>query len=174
MKKLLPAAIAAATILFASASPAAAATTGVYQVGTGTPIAGATASLNRQATGVDLSLSTLELPGHHVVTLWWFVFNHPEYCAHGFGFCQCGPGDLAVNGGNPAVTSSLVYATGAKVGASGRAGFDAHLKKNDTKGAAFGPGLVSPSGAEIHIGLRDDGTDGQPGTFIQFTAFPAS
>ena len=174
MKKLPLAALAAASLVLAAASPAAAATTSVYLVGTGTPVAGATASLDRQAKGVDMGLRTLDLPAGHVVTVWWFVFNHPEYCTHGFGFGQCGPNDLAPNGGDPSVTSSMVYATATTVGGAGRAGFDAHLKTNVATRAVFGPGLVNPIGAEIHIGLRDDGLDGQPGPFIQFTAFQAS
>lgn len=173
MKKLRLAVIAAASIVFAAASPAVAATTGVYQVGALTPVAGASASLSRQSKGVSLDLHTLELPPGHAVTVWWFVFNHPESCTHGFGFGQCGPGDLAPYGGDPAVNSSVAYAAGTTVGGAGRAGFDAHLKTNDTTGAAFGPGLANPTGAEIHVGLRDDGTDGQPGGYIQFTAFPA-
>jgi hypothetical protein len=150
-----------------------------------TAVTGARSTLLRQASGVEMSLKTLELASDHAVTAWWFVFNHPESCSHGTELGQCGPGDLAPFGGDASVESSLVYASGHRVGESGRATFAAMLAANDAADAVFGPGLTNPFGAEIHLGLRDHGPGDVPAriggfgdchpdcVFVQFSAFPA-
>jgi hypothetical protein len=132
-----------------------------------------------------MNLATLELAPDHAVTVWWFVFNHPERCSHGTELGRCGPGDLAPFGGEASVESSLIYATGHRVAASGRAGFAAKLAVNDATNTVFGSGLTNPFGAEIHLGLRDHGPGDAPAgasgfedchpvcVFVQFSAFPA-
>lgn len=65
----------------------------------------------------------------------------------------------AVRGNDSAVTSVL-YAAGHVVGGSGRATFSGRLATGDTDGALWGPGLVNPTTAEIHLVVRDHGPKG--------------
>jgi hypothetical protein len=143
------------------------------------PVIGAQSTLTRHSSGASINFTTNSLAAGHAVTLWWFVFNHPENCTHGTVLGHCGPGDLAAD---RSVDPSLVYGTGLRVGLLGLASFDTSLSMNDATRAAFGPGLTNPLGAEIHVGLRDDGPAGIPAdfgdchpdcVFVQFSAFPA-
>ena len=55
------------------------------------------------------------------------------------------------------VYGSVLFATGNVVDEDGEGSFGAHLKVGDTDGALFGPGLVYPRDAEIHIVVRHHG-----------------
>jgi hypothetical protein len=104
-----------------------------------------------------MTIQTSGLPAGDAVTAWWVVFNSPQNCdgpSPGHPF-QCGPSDL-FKAGNPA-GASMLFATGHVVGSDGAAGFGAHLQVGDTGGALFGPGLVHPRTAHIHVVLRDHG-----------------
>ena len=200
MKKLVTALLVGAMLVPGAAASARSATTGqatasVFRITDPTfqaavywdptPVTGARSTLLRKASGVEMEVKTQELAPDHAVTVWWFVFNHPERCSHGTELGRCGPGDLAPFGGDPSVETSLVYATGASVAESGRASFAAGLAANDAAGAIFGPGLTNPFGAEIHLGLRDHGPGAVPAgiggfgechpdcVWVQFSAFRA-
>jgi hypothetical protein len=115
--------------------------------------------LTRNASGVSATVHTSELPAGDAVTVWWVVFNHPEYCTHGSGAVSCGEGDLLLFGGDPRVEGTVVYATGHVIGGSGMGNFGAHLSVGDTSGVLLGvgPGLTNPEGAEIHLVVRSHG-----------------
>jgi len=147
-------------------------------------IAGARSTVLRKASGLEMNLETASLAPAHMVTMWWFVFNHPENCTHGTELGRCGPGDLAPFGGDASVESSVVYGTGHQVDGSGRSAFAARLSTNDASQAIVGPGVTNPLGAEVHLGLRDHGAGPFTGptgfgdchpecVFVQFSAFPA-
>lgn len=198
MRKLLLGTVVAAVVVAGMVAPAHATDSGktarpVYRVTDPTfekavywnplPLLGAGSVLTRQASGVSIWFNTNSLPRGHAVTLWWFVFNHPENCTHGTVLGHCGPHDLAILGGDPSVESSLVFGTGRVVDRWGLASFSSSLSAGDTSSAAFGPGVTNASGAEIHVGLRDDGVATAPPQlgfsicggcpFVQFSAFPA-
>jgi hypothetical protein len=129
--------------------------TSVRSFADGSVVAGSSASVVRSGAGVSATLSTERLSPGDVVTMWWIVFNHPENCAgpssaHPF---QCGASDL----GNPAVEASVLFATGRVISETGSGDYGAHLSVGDTRGALFGPGLLLPKTAHIHLVLRDHG-----------------
>jgi hypothetical protein len=130
-------------------------TTAVRSFSDGSVIPGSSAGLIRTDTGVSATLATSGLPAGDVVTMWWVVFNHPENCSgpsagHPF---QCGRSDL----GNPAVEASVLYAAGRITSDGGAANYGAHLSVGDTSGALFGPGLLFPRSAHVHLVLHDHG-----------------
>lgn len=144
----------------ATATPAAAqagATANVYRFADGSQVAGAWSSLTTTDAGAEMTLHTSDLPAGHTVTVWWVVFNQPQNCSHPEAGLRCGPGDLPIFGGDDSAVTSIVYAAGHEVGASGRATFAGHLGTGDTTGALFGPGLTNPTGADIHLVVRDHG-----------------
>lgn len=125
----------------------------LYRFVDGQPVATSAASLRTNASGATMSLRTAELD-RGAYTVWWVVFNHPEHCTDPYSpDIECGEGDLFAE----AVQASVLYATGNVVGGSGRSGFGAHLKTDDTSSALFGPGLTNPTQAEIHAVLRTHG-----------------
>ncbi len=137
-----------------------------------TPVEGAEAILIRMEHGISMSLDTVGLPPGHTFTIWWVIFNSPDNCFDGL----CGLDDvflLDANGqfsldadgmpiGNTpareaAVISSL-RATGNISNDKGDAYFRAHLPIGDiTDDVVFGPGLLDPMKAEVHLILRSHG-----------------
>lgn len=130
MKKLL------STIgisLFSLANPAYAGvlqTSPVSDINTGVPIAGALATLNRMQDSVELTLDTELLPGAY--TVWWVIFNNPEFCIDG-----CNAGDLGI----AQVNASSIWATGEIVGDDGIGSFKTQVIVNPNKDET----LVSPT-----------------------------
>ena len=146
-------------------------------------VSGSSASLVRADDNVAMTLQTTELDPGATYTMWWVVFNNPEYCIAGTPFSTCGEGDifetdengnlildddgnpiLQVNEddgtfGTPEVNVSVVFATGHVVGEDGAGNFGAGLREGKTSGALFGPGLADAQGAEIHLIVR---THGEP------------
>ena len=118
----------------------------------GPVIRGSSAKLTRGDGLVWLRINTTGLPAG-AYTLWWVIFNNPDAC----GADGCTGGDF----GNPAVAASALFATGGVVLENGIGHFRAHLEENDPPGQVlFGPGLVTASGAEIHIIVRYHGPAG--------------
>lgn len=138
----------------AAAVPAASA---VYQfptAGETTPpaVTGASSTLSTNGAGATMTLRT-RVPTGDAVTVWWVVFNNPSACTGGhFGF-HCGPADL----GNADAAPSVLYAAGHVIANNGAGDFGAHLSTGDTSGALFGPGLMNPTGADIHLVVHDHG-----------------
>lgn len=156
--RILASTIVAAAMIGLTALSALAAsptTTSVRSFTDGSVVPGSSASLVRTDAGISATLSTSRLPSRDVVTLWWVIFNHPENCAgpsagHPF---QCGASDL----GNPAVEASVLFAAGRLIDESGGASYGAHLSVDGTGGALFGPGLLLPRTAHVHLVLHDHG-----------------
>lgn len=121
------------------------------------PQAGASLSKNNESAFATISTSGLT-PGH-VVTLWWAIFNNPEYCAT--------PGCSASDLNNPWVQGSTQYGGGLIVGAGGRADFSGYLATRDNTGFEIlppfpnmpnpSPGIVSTKKATIHLIIRTHG-----------------
>lgn len=142
----------------ALARPTTAETTEVRHLTNSSPVPDSSSSLTRYAVGVNMTLRTSGLPPGDATTAWWVVFNHPELCTHGVpGLARCGPGDLQIQGGEAAIGSSVLYATGHIVGGTGVASYASHLSVGQTAGALFGPGLTDPLGAEVHLVVRSHG-----------------
>src|SRR5215510_10236750 len=113
-------------------------------------IYGGGSMLVRNNDGVYMSLNSFGLTPGTAVTAWWAFFNNPKQCATR----PCSSADLS----NPDAQASVVSATGRVVGADGTANFGAFRAVGDTTGANFGPGLINPKKAEIHLVIRLHGT----------------
>lgn len=121
-------------------------------------VAGSKATITRHPSKVDFTFKTRDLDRRHAYTIWLITWNFPELCQDADaerGF-RCGAGDYF----NVAAGFSVIYGTGDVVaGKSHR--FSGEREAFDPDGA-FGPGLIDPEGAEIHLVLRDHGPC-QPG-----------
>ena len=117
----------------------------------------ASSNLRTYDWGASFNLNTYGLKPMDAVTVWWVIFNYPEYCTHGTGGYRCGEGDLAPFGGNSSVESSVVHADGDVIDYRGFGHFQGNLMANDASKALFGNGLVHPEGADIHFVVRSHG-----------------
>jgi hypothetical protein len=159
-RRTLAALIAAAALLFSALSPVAAAAPEsgpVYRFADGSVVAGASAALSRHTSSVSFRLNTSDLPPNTVDTLWMVVFNAPENCSHGVAPFRCGEGDLLAFGGDGSAQDSVLWAAGRIVGPNGSANYAGSVKVGDTSGALWGPGLINPSGADIHLIVHSHG-----------------
>lgn len=133
--------------------PADRSTSEVFDFADEQPIPGAEARMVRTDSGVGYYLSTLGLTAGHTVTIWWVIFNNPEFCATD----PCTVTDLFVE----EVDAAVMGGSGHVVGASGHGRFASHLTEGQitTEHPAFtgGPGLTHPRGAEIHLVVRSHG-----------------
>lgn len=127
------------------------------------------ADLFREEHGVYTVAKTTGLEPGHAVTLWWVVFNNPENCTGG----ECGEDDifnLDADGnyienadasppmnmeGIESAGISVLRADGLVIDQDGTAEFRGHLPVGDAHEAMFGPGLIDPQKAEIHLVVRD-------------------
>ncbi len=147
-----------AGMTLAGAAPAIASapevgTSPVFSIGPGHSfidwVSGASSTLTRTANGVNVSVQTSGLPEGHAVTVWALIFNNPSAC--GAGGCEETRGDLRVG----AVQGSVQRVTGHVVGTTGS--FAGHLNIGEATQTAFGPGLLDPFGAQIHLIVREHG-----------------
>lgn len=148
----------------------------VHRFGSTDVIPQAGASLARNNDGVLGTISTSGLTPGHVITLWWAIFNNPEFCATS----TCAPSDL----NNPLVNGSLQFGGGTLADAGGRASFTGYLAVSDNTGfylnPAFpnlpnpAPGIVATKKAQIHLAIRRHGPASADPTILnqQLTSFP--
>jgi len=129
----------------------------------------AKAELTRMDHGVYMNVQTNDLAAGHVVTMWFLVFNNPEFCSGGecnaddvFNLNADGSFIFNADGSLPMNTDawetiklSLLRADGVIVDSDGTAEFRGHLPIGDTSEAVAGPGLLDAMKAEIHAVLRD-------------------
>ena len=158
-------AVLAATVVAApvQAAPATHQTSNVALFMTPTLVPGASATLVRNDNGVGMSLHTSGLTPGDAVTVWWVIFNKPQYCTHGMFGAKCGIGDLLVFGGDPRVESSLLYAAGHVIGGDGVGDYGAYLREGElTRDTLFGPGIENSRTADVHLVVHDHGP-AQPG-----------
>ena len=125
----------------------------VMWFGTATAIPGAWSTLLRTGSGVAMNLHTADLPAGTADTVWWVVFNNPQNCGPKPSGPRCGDADLHATG----VDASILHAAGHVVGADGVGNYGARLAVGDTSTALFGPGLVNPFTADIHLVVRTHG-----------------
>ncbi|MGH8072005.1 MAG: hypothetical protein ACRERE_43595 [Candidatus Entotheonellia bacterium] len=129
------------------AAPPVSSSAEVLVIATGTVVGEST--LLRLAAALSATLETTGLTSGNAYTMWWVIFNNPEFCS----LSPCTAADFA----NANVQASQVLAAGHVAGGSGKAGFASYLAVGDTSEAVFGPGLLDPLGAEIHLVLRSHG-----------------
>lgn len=138
--------------------------------GDGETADGGFATLKRQNNDrVKLLVDTTVEP-HHVITIWWIVFNNPEACSD-----PCDLNDLPPFGGDPAVQAASLWGAGGIADSQGRIRLKSTLPIGDPPGQAmpFSPpdGILDQYKAEIHVILRTHGPE-QPGLLhAQMTTF---
>ncbi len=128
----------------------------------------AEAQLDRMEHGIAMTVKTNGLTPGDAVTMWWVVFNDPGACSSG----ECGEDDIFnldpdgnfienADGTAPmnmdgieAAKISILRADGKIIDKGGAAEFRGHLPVGDTTEAVLGPGLLDPSGAEVHAVIR--------------------
>lgn len=148
----------------------------VQVMGSGAVVPAAGASLSRNNQGVFGTISTSGLTPGHVITLWWVIFNNPEFCAN--------PVCVTSDFNNPAVNGSLQYGGGTIADEGGRANFSGFLAEGDNTGFFLNPlfpnlpnpapGIVNAKKAQIHLAVRSHGfPNTNPAIFQQqLTSFP--
>jgi hypothetical protein len=125
--------------------------------------------LVRTRDRVFATIHTSGLTPGTVVTGWFAFFNYPDECATR----PCTAADFA----NPAVQGRVANFGGRIVGADGVADFAEDRAAGDTTnvflGMGFGPGLIDPRRAEIHLVVRTHGAaSANPATLTeQLTTF---
>jgi hypothetical protein len=130
---------------------------------TPTLVPGARATLVRNDNGVAMTLHTTGLTPGHAITVWWVIFNKPQFCTHGMFGARCGLGDLLAFGGDPRVESALMYAAGHVIGGAGVGDYGAYLSEGQlTRDVVFGPGIIDSRTADVHLVVHDHGP-AQPG-----------
>lgn len=113
-------------------------------------------TLHRNATGLTGVLSLANQPANQATTLWWVIYNHPEYCET----TPCTFDDFAI----PEVEASF-FTTGGRI--SDRFG-NVHLDgvvfagvgrpgAEEYPADGLGDGLTNPLGAEVNLASRTHG-----------------
>jgi hypothetical protein len=126
-------------------------------------------TLNRYENGIMATLHTTDLAPNDVVTMWWVIFNEPTNCTDACGdddiFVVDADGALVIGDNGPelnleqieAAQIAVLGATGNVISDNGEGHFSAVLTTGDTPNVVFGPGLLNPLTAEIHLVLRTHG-----------------
>jgi hypothetical protein len=124
-------------------------------------------TLIRHQDSLQVTINAGGIPTGHVVTVWWVVFNHPEFCQFGepanpttgFAGTRCGPGDLGIVAGltpDPRVDPLVTHAAGHVSGAAGTAHWAGYLSAGAPKGQVLiGTALTNPLGADVHLVVHD-------------------
>jgi|SRR5579859_5733642 len=123
-----------------------------------TPVAGAQSAVVRLDSGVAFDIDTSELAPGSPATLLLVIFNNPAGCSHGVMGLHCGEGDVVPGG---LAQPSVVVGAERTPGTAGSLGAGGSLAVNDVSNALFGPGLTNPSGADVHLVIRQNGANVQ-------------
>jgi hypothetical protein len=129
---------------------------------------------------VEATVSTRALEPEVAYSIWWAIFNRPQYCVIPY---ECGLPDLEINGGDPRVRVSVFWGGGLVADMSGTANHSVRLLPGRTDRELFANsknyGLIDIRRAEIHLVLRTHGPAGIAGTVGEqvgsaFLACPSS
>ena len=111
--------------------------------------------LIRTEDHLGVKLHTTGLVKHQVITVWWVIFNNPEYCED----TPCGMPDLFDENVQPA----CLYADGDIVSGNGNSRYQGRLNIGDERDSCLDffegedHGLLNPEGAEVHFVVRSHG-----------------
>jgi hypothetical protein len=124
----------------------------LHPAGTGNSgqVAGAEASLVRNANGISYRINTTELLAGHAYTLWLVVVNNPAACDPS----PCTAPDI-IN--DPVTDSQVTYAAGHVVGGSGEGTFAGAVRTGPLDGWLSARSLEDPMKAEVHLVMNDHG-----------------
>jgi hypothetical protein len=159
---LLPLAVTAQDEVPQSISP-------VHRFSDFSEVEDAWSTLNRYENGIMATFHTNDLAPNDVVTMWWVIFNEPANCTDACGdddiFVVDADGALVIGDNGPelnldqieAAQIAVLGATGNVIGDNGEGHFSAVLTTGENPNTVFGPGLLNPLTAEIHLVLRTHG-----------------
>ena len=153
-----------------SADPIPTSTNQVFRFADGSSVEHSWSTLNRYDDGLAMTLHTDDLTPGDTYTIWWVVFNQPQNCSDGvcndndiFQFDDAGnmvtddAGESLLNmDAIEAAQISVQYATGSYVDDS-IGHFAAAVGLGQVPGIVFGPGVVEPTSAEVHLVVRTHG-----------------
>lgn len=123
-------------------------------VDTEAPIEGTSAVLRRHADRLSATITSRELVAGHVHTIWFVIFNTPEFCtANPSGPMRCGAQDVF----NPLTKTSHMWGGSSTARADGTLSARASVEVSDRAVFPWEPGLIDPSKAEVVIALRSHG-----------------
>lgn len=136
---------------------------------TDTVVDGATVLVrDRNQNSVTANLSSRALEPDTAYSIWWAVFNQPQYCAEQF---NCVVNDLEVFGGDSRIQASVFWAGGVLSDQAGIANISLNLRQGTTTRELFAQtephGLQNLMGAEIHLVLRTHGPAGVAGRIAE-------
>lgn len=111
-------------------------------------------TLTRSRHGMAATFASSGLDPDSAYTLWWVVFNRPEFCAT----APCTAEDL----GNPEVEAGFFGGSGALSDGTGRIRLSSRARigrnpDHDEPDPALRAGLVFPRRAEVHLVVRNHG-----------------
>ena len=123
---------------------------------------------NFRRKDVHATISSKALEPDTAYSVWWAVFNRPQFCATPF---DCKVSDLERFDGDPRIRVSVFYAGGFVSDNSGTANTSLYLTTGRTGRETFAEsknyGLQNLIGAEIHAVIRSHGPAGVAGTIAQ-------
>lgn len=110
---------------------------------------------------ITATVTSAALTPHYAYSIWWVVFNRPQFCAVPY---ECGSGDL----GNDQVKGSVFWGGGLLADAGGYGNTQLELREGRVDRELFGPmndhGLRNLKRAEVHLVLRTHEDAGVAGT----------
>jgi len=120
------------------------------------PVTNGASTMLRNRHGVTVSVNTSGLEPDAAHTIWFLVFNNPQFCV-GDEVLACNPGvgDLQ----NPDVEGSVFWGGGRVTDAHGQLAIESTIfAGGETPGQhLFGPGLINSQTADIHVIVRSHG-----------------
>lgn len=133
--------------------------------GSNVEVDGATTLIRDYRNKVILAkITTNALEPDFAYSIWWVVFNNPEYCATPYA---CAGSDLEVNGGDPRIKASVFYGGGMLADGGGSTNTTMTLLPGKTSRELFAQsrdwGLRNLRKAEIHVVIRSHGLAGIAG-----------
>ena len=113
---------------------------------------------------VNATISSKALAPDTAYSIWWAIFNRPQYCATPNA---CKITDLEIFGGDPRIRASVFWAGGFVSDAFGTANTSLRLRPGRTSRElavqSRNYGLMNLARAEIHLVFRTHGVAGQAG-----------
>lgn len=111
------------------------------------------AFLTRFKNKIRLDINVSQLAPDDAYSVWWVVFNNPEYCAGD----RCTSADLPTDGGDPRVEASIFWATAFVADVYGMATVNTYVSPNRPWGQVlFGPSLQNVEGAEVDVLIQTE------------------
>ena len=117
-----------------------------------------------RAGRITAHIMSAALEPSHAYSIWWVIFNNPQFCATPY---ECGSGDL----GNDRVKPSVFWGGGLLADSDGYGSIDIEITRGKVSRELFGPmkdyGLRNIWNAEVHVVLRTHGEAGVAGTVAE-------